>query len=79
MAPSTFSCHMQGAEKPAICAGFLLKGSTHNLAFRLQSAKGLIDLREVHDGGAELYENYREMAEANGVDRKDKSLEDCRC
>src|ERR1043165_3478446 len=47
MADRTFGCHMQGKEKPAICAGFILKGSTHNLNVRVAMIKGDLDLSKV--------------------------------
>lgn len=35
MSTHRFSCHESGADKPATCAGFLLRGADHNLATRL--------------------------------------------
>ena len=78
MATHTFACHSSGAEKPAMCAGFLLNGSLHNMAVRLKLMGGKIDLDQVSDGGIELFESYREMAEANGVDADDPILHECR-
>lgn len=77
MAESTFACHQSGAEKPAICAGFLLRGSEHNLAVRLGYLKGLIE-HDVKDEGIALHDGYREMAIANGVDPDHPALKQCR-
>jgi|SRR5690554_3104878 len=77
MAEHLFSCHQSGKEKPAICAGFLLRGADHNLTIRIGRAiKG--NYRDVSDGGLDLFENYREMATANGVDPDDPVLSPCR-
>lgn len=77
MAERTFGCHSSGSRKPATCAGFLLRGATHNLAVRLAYMNGRI-ADDVHDGGHELHESYRAMAEANGVDPDDPALAQCR-
>lgn len=77
MAGTAFSCHQAGAERPAICAGFLLRGADHNLAVRMKRMKGEI-VDDVSDGGEELFENYRAMAVANGVDEDDPVLRPCR-
>ncbi len=78
MATHTFSCHMSGKERPQMCAGFLLRGATHSMAVRMATLDGRVDPRAVSDGGAALYDSYREMAEANGVDPKDPALKKCR-
>lgn len=77
MATHTFACHMNGADKPATCAGFLLRGSTHNLAVRLRLVRELIDLGQVRET-VPLHDSYRAMAIANGVDATDPVLEPCR-
>jgi hypothetical protein len=77
MSQHTFACHQMGAKKPGICAGFLLKGSDHNLAVRLKRMQGLIG-DDVQDGGHELFENYRAMAVANGVAADEDVLQPCR-
>lgn len=77
MAQSTFACHQSGAAKPAICAGFLLRGADHNLSVRLGYLKGVID-HDVKDGGLALHDGYREMAIANGVDPDHPALKQCR-
>ena len=78
MAGNEFACHQSGKDKPATCAGFLLRGAHHNLATRLKVMSGKIDLDAVTDGGAELFGSYREMAEANGVAPDDPVLARCR-
>jgi len=72
-----FACHMSGSAKPATCAGFLLRGATHNIDFRLAVITGKIgpdDLRET----VPLHPSYRAMAKANGVSPDDPALERCR-
>ena len=78
MAGNEFACHQSGKEKPATCAGFLLRGAAHNLVTRLKAANGRIDFGSITDGGLELFQNYREMAEANGVSSDDPVLQPCR-
>ncbi|MDL5034348.1 DUF6283 family protein [Pelomonas sp. APW6] len=77
MSDRTFACHQSGQAKPAICAGFLLRGSAHNLAVRLGYMQGRFN-GGVSDGGCDLHENYRAMAVANGVDPDDPVLTLCR-
>lgn len=77
MAEETFACHSSGAEKPATCAGFLLRGADHNLSVRLAYMRGRLK-NDVEDGGHELFDSYREMAIANGVDPDDPVLKPCR-
>lgn len=78
MAQETFACHQSGTDKPATCAGFLLRGAAHNLSVRLGLMEGKIDLHEVSDDGIDLYDSYRDMAIANGVDPDDERLKPCR-
>jgi hypothetical protein len=75
---ATFSCHMAGAEKPAVCAGFLLQNAANNIGVRLAAMAGNYDHRCVDAAGAELFESYRAMAEANGVPPDDPILKPCR-
>ncbi|WP_043003082.1 DUF6283 family protein [Comamonas testosteroni] len=76
MSTKTFGCHESGHIKPAICAGFLLRGADHNLKVRMmQIEQGGLNVKE---NGLELHENYREMAISNGVDREDPVLKPCR-
>lgn len=76
MAKETFGCHASGSDKPATCAGFLLRGADHNLSMRLRWMRG--DCQDVNDGGHKLHENYRAMAIANGVPADDPALAPCR-
>lgn len=78
LAEHTFACHEAGVEAPAVCAGFLLRGADHNLAVRMRASAGLLEPREVHDGGHELHADYRAMAEANGVPADHPALAPCR-
>lgn len=78
MAGSEFACHQSGQEKPATCAGFLLRGSAHNLATRMKAMRGRIDFNSISDDGVELFNSYRAMAEANGVSPDDPVLSRCR-
>lgn len=68
-----FQCHRTPDGKPLVCAGFLLRGATHNLSARLNAARGAIGA--VEDGGYPLFSGYREMSEANGVDPAHPALE----
>ena len=77
MSDRTFACHQSGKEKPAICAGFLLRGAAHNLTVRLGYMQGRFK-DDVSDGGCDLHENYRAMAVANGVAAHDPVLAPCR-
>lgn len=67
MAGHMFACHESGAEHPATCAGFLLRGADHNMAVRMSIATGRIAMEQVDDGGHELHPGYVSMAEENGV------------
>lgn len=78
MSGNIFACHMSGAKNPTACAGFLLKGAYHNMAVRMSLIDGTIKIGEVSDGGFPLYESYRDMAVANGVDPADPILKKCR-
>lgn len=77
MSTHKFACHESGARKPATCAGFLLHGAEHNMAVRLDRAAGRIG-NDVHDGGHELHQSYRAMAEDNGVEPGEAVLARCR-
>lgn len=78
MGQTMFSCHMSGAG-PAhrVCAGFLLRGADHNFLVRMAMAYDRYDPDTV-SSDVELYENYREMAVANGVDQDDPAIAPCR-
>lgn len=78
MSDRMFGCHESGTEKPATCAGFLLRGADHNLAVRLAFLRGRIDPSHLSDGGRDLHASYASMATANGVDPTDPVLARCR-
>lgn len=78
MAMEAFSCHESGAKKPATCAGFLLRGADNNGNVRIKIIKGEFDPGTVSDAGLDLFDSYREMAIANGVDPDDEILKPCR-
>jgi hypothetical protein len=75
---TTFACHDSGIGKPATCAGFLLKNSMHNILVRMRESDGLVDISQITAGGVELFDSYREMAIANGVDPDDPVIAPCR-
>lgn len=77
MSRHVFSCHESGQKKPALCAGFLLRGADHNLAVRLHRMNGAVG-DDVSDGGHALHADYRAMAIANGVDEDEAVLQPCR-
>lgn len=77
MSGHTFACHMAGTGNPKTCAGFLLKGSRHNMAVRLALSAEKIKLEEV-SSEVDLYDNYVDMAVANGVPLRDPALRNCR-
>ncbi|WP_278468151.1 DUF6283 family protein [Stutzerimonas balearica] len=77
MSDRVFGCHDSGTSKPATCAGFLLRGAYHNLRIRMAYLTGEIQ-GDLEEGGLELFESYREMAIANGVDPDDPVLAQCR-
>lgn len=77
MSEVTFSCHESGHAKAATCAGFLLRGAAHNMSVRLGYISGRYQ-NDVADGGLDLHESYRAMAEANGVAPDDPALARCR-
>ncbi len=78
MATKQFACHESGVRKPQTCAGFLLRGASHNLSVRLKAMKGALDLSNVKEDGRRLFDSYREMAVANGVAPDDPALVHCR-
>lgn len=77
MASHVFACHESGIQGGHTCAGFLLRGAEHNLAVRLGLMTGRY-AQDVHANGANLFESYRAMAQANGVDPSDPVLAPCR-
>lgn len=74
MSRHTFGCHAAGAEQPKTCAGFLLSESAdHNLSVRLaRMRRGAPE--DIDAAGLDLFQTYREMAEANGVAADDPAL-----
>ena len=77
MSEHVFSCHQSGVDRPATCAGFLLRGADHNMAVRLGYLSGRY-AQDVEDGGLVLHDSYVAMAVANGVDPEDPCLTACR-
>lgn len=77
MSSVLFACHKTPNGKEATCAGFLERGADHNLSVRLAYSRGDLERRD-RSGGEDLYDDYREMAEANGVAPDDPALEHCR-
>lgn len=77
LAQSRFACHESGQNRPATCAGFLLRGAGHNLAVRLDQLKGE-RFEGLEEGSRPLFDNYRAMAEANGVAHDEPALKPCR-
>ncbi|WP_327358383.1 DUF6283 family protein [Streptomyces sp. NBC_01304] len=73
LARRTFGCHQAPHERAQTCAGFLLRGASDNLGVRMWRE----DLSSVHSD-VPLYDNYRDMAIANGVDPDDPALTPCR-
>lgn len=72
-----FQCHDTTDNVPLVCAGFLEKGADHNLTVRLAYSQGDLDPMD-RSGGHDLYDDYREMAEANGLNSDDPFLTSCR-
>ncbi len=72
LALHTFACHKSAEGQEAICAGYILKQSAHNLAMRM--ARHSFEASSPYP----LYENFRELAIANGVDSNDLALLECR-
>jgi len=77
MAQKQFACHESGTNKPATCAGFLLRGADHNLSVRMARLKGERFMGLAPDERA-LFADYRAMAIGNGVPADDPAIRDCR-
>lgn len=75
MSDRMFDCHMSGKENPKVCAGFIHR-TVHNVALRMAFMRG--DIKRLYDTDIPLYEDYREMAIANGVSPDDPVLKGCR-
>lgn len=78
MAERLFACHKSTDGKDVVCAGFLARGADHNLTIRLAYIQGELTFERDRDGGLALFEGFREMAVANGVDPTDPVLGPCR-
>lgn len=76
LSQKVFSCHTNGTQKRALCAGFLLRGAQHNLQVRLGRLTGE-GYGDVDVGGHALHDSYRDMAVANGVNESDPTLKPC--
>lgn len=70
---TVFACHMSKEGGEFACAGFILQSSAHNMACRL-ARMPFDDVRSEYP----LFETYREMAIANGVDADSPLLNACR-
>lgn len=77
MALVQFACH-KSKRLDIGCAGFVLRGSLHNLGMRFALRDGRLDIDSVSDGGCPLHSNYRSMAIANGVREDHPTLRLCR-
>lgn len=78
MSENLFSCHMSGIDNGAVCAGFLHRGAEHNLGIRMAILAGRFSWGDLPETDVELYESYRAMAEANGLEAGDPMLRPCR-
>lgn len=76
MSTHVFACHESGVNGGHTCAGFLLRGAEDNLAVRIGRSKGHYR-DDVVEGDRPLFDSYREMAVANGVDPADPVLAPC--
>lgn len=72
-----FVCHKSPEGEEVGCAGYVLRGSLHNLGARLSAQRGSLILSEV-SSPYPLYENFKAMAIANGVPDGDPVLAACR-
>lgn len=68
-----FGCHSSTPEAPRVCAGWLLRGAAGNRQVQEMLKSGHLDKPIVPDG-VELYDDYAEMAMANGVAEDDPAL-----
>lgn len=73
LAGTVFACHMSKAGGEFACAGFILQSSTHNMACRL-ARMPFDDVSSPYP----LFDTYRGMAIANGVDEDSPVLDNCR-
>ncbi|MGW0673549.1 DUF6283 family protein [Streptomyces sp. NPDC002746] len=68
-----FGCHSSPAEAPRVCAGWLLRGAPGNQEVLELLEAGLIQAPTLPPE-VELYDDYVEMAVANGVAKEDPTL-----
>ncbi|MFJ9782522.1 DUF6283 family protein [Amycolatopsis sp. NPDC101161] len=74
LATHKFGCHASTPDHLKTCAGFLLRGAAHNLSVRVHGP----EVTTAVTSDRPLYDNYREMAIANGVHPDDPSIAPCR-
>jgi hypothetical protein len=77
MAIVQFACHKSCEGDDIGCAGFALRGATHNLGVRLAARDGRLDLTKIASP-YHLYPHYRAVAVANGVPANHPALSRCR-
>jgi hypothetical protein len=73
LAGTVFACHMSREGGEFACAGFILQSSVHNMRCRL-ARTSFDDVKSPYP----LFDTYREMAVANGVDEDSPYLDRCR-
>jgi Family of unknown function (DUF6283) len=73
LAMTIFACHRSKVGHEIVCAGYLMQQSAHNLRLRL-SRQSFDDV----SSPVALFDDYREMAVANGVDPTHRALDQCR-
>jgi hypothetical protein len=72
-----FQCHDTTDEVPLTCAGFLERGADHNLTVRMAYIRGRLEPMD-RSGGHDLFDDFREMAVANGMDPDHPEMARCR-
>lgn len=72
-----FGCHSSTAKAPRVCAGWLLRGASGNRQVQELLDSGRMERPSLPEG-VELYDDYAEMAVANGVNADDPALASCR-
>jgi hypothetical protein len=73
----TFACHQSGKDRPATCAGYILR-SDDAIGWRIAVAVGKFDPAKVSDDGIDLHDCYFDMAVANGVPEDDPAIQACK-
>ena len=74
MSSHRFGCHQSGSKTPTLCAGFLLRGADNNLSIRIARMRG--EILDIDEPDTDLFDDYTEMAIANGVEPDDPALAD---